>query len=279
MARGADARTRLIALAQAPDREVRLAEAVLWIAAEEYVDLDVPAWLDQLDTLAQVATGRMAGRMDVDAVAGTLSQVLAEEQGFRGNTHDYYDPRNSFLNDVLARRVGIPITLSVVYLDVAAAAGLTVHGLGLPGHFIVRIERGQARRLLDPFNGGATVSEADCEALMRRIYGPDIRLDPAHLRPLTNCEILVRMLVNLKGVYLRQQDWARALRAVERITALAPDVPGEIRDRGTLHARSGQIQAAIRDWESYLRAASTAPDADRVRQNLRALRQSLAVRN
>lgn len=273
-----DARSRLVALAGTVDAR-SLAEGALWIAAEAYPGLDVPHWLGRLERLGRRAAERVTPDMPVDAAASAVSRVLFEEMGFRGNTEDYYDPRNSFLNDVLNRQMGIPISLSVVYLAVAAHVGLNAAGVGLPGHFVVRAERGGRQQLLDPFHGGRLLDQAGCQALvapMRPGGGP---LDPRWLAPVTSRQILVRMLTNLKAVYAALGDWGRALGASERILLLVPESLEELRDRGMLHARLGQASAALRDWEAYLRRAPKAPDAAAVRDRLRALRQALASRN
>lgn len=238
-----DPRARFAALAHAPEGEIRLAEAALWIAADEYPGLDVAARLRRLDAVGRAVAPRIRPAMDADEAAAALGRFLFVEEGFRGNRDDYYDPRNSFLNDVLERRLGIPITLSVVLIEVAARAGVTVRGVGLPGHFVVRLERAGVERLLDPFNGGAPLTDIDCHALMRRVYGEDVRWDPAHLRSVTTREVVVRMLANLKGIYTKQGDWARALPIVERILAVQPDAVGELRDRGGIHARLGDTRA------------------------------------
>jgi regulator of sirC expression with transglutaminase-like and TPR domain len=270
---------RFAALARAPEGAVRLAEAALWVAATEYPDLDIAVWLRRLDAFGALAAHAISPAAGADETAETLRRLLFEQEGFRGNAEDYYDPRNSFLNDVLDRRRGIPITLSVLYIDVAAAAGVTVRGVGLPGHFVARLERHGAARLLDPFNGGAGLTEPDCQALVARVQGRSHPLDPAWLRPVGTREIVARMLGNLKAIYTSRGDWPRALRAVEALVALRPDALGEVRDRGAVHARLGDARAAIRDWEAYLVGAAGAPDAAEVRQSLRALRQSLAVLN
>ena len=270
---------RFRALARSPEGTVRLAEAALWIAALEYPGLDLPACLGELDRLGEAAARRIAPGDTADDAAATLAALLAGEAGFRGNADDYYDPRNSFLNDVLARRLGIPITLSVVYVDVGGRAGVDVRGVGLPGHFVVRLRRHRAARLLDPFNGGTVIGEADCHALVRRVHGPDARFDPAFLRDVGTVDVVARMLANLKGVYAGRADWTRALRTVECLVALRPEAPGEVRDRGVIRTKLGDVTGAVRDLESYLRAAPGAADADDVRQRLRALRQSLGVLN
>jgi regulator of sirC expression with transglutaminase-like and TPR domain len=272
-----DARARLVALAGRADAR-SLAEAALCIAADAYPGLDVASWLARLDALGRRAAVRVTPEQDVDAAASALAQFLFEEEGLRGNAEDYYDPRNSFLNEVLARRLGIPITLSVIFLAVAADTGLEARGVGLPGHFVVRAERGGRTRLLDPFHGGRLLDPADCAALVASAH-PGLRLDPRWLRPVGTREILVRMLANLKAVYTTRGDWARALGAVERILLLAPDSLPDLRDRGTLRAKLGSGAAAARDWEAYLHRAPDAPDAADVRGRLRALRQALAALN
>jgi regulator of sirC expression with transglutaminase-like and TPR domain len=217
--------------------------------------------------------------MDVDRAASAVARLLFEEEGFRGNAEDYYDPRNSLFDDVLDRRLGIPITLSVVYVAVAARAGLEAVGVGLPGHFVVRAERHGRHRLLDPFHGGALLDHAGCEALVARVRPGGGPLDPRWLAPVTTRQIFIRMLANLKAIYSSLGDWARALGAAERIVLLVPDALEELRDRGTLHARLGQSLAAVRDWETYLQRAPGAPDASEVKGRLRALRQALASSN
>jgi regulator of sirC expression with transglutaminase-like and TPR domain len=266
-------------LASAPEGTVRLAEAALWIAADEYPGLDVASWLERLDELGDRAARAVRPGMDVAAATDVLSALLFDEEGLRGNADDYYDPRNSFLNDVLARRLGIPITLSVVYIDVGARAGLTVRGIGLPGHFVVRAERQGDARLLDPFEGGRPLTPADCEALVQRVQADRTPFDPAWLLPVTTREVVTRMLGNLRGIYTTRGDWPRTLRTLDRMLAVAPEVPGLLRDRGTTHVRLGNGRAAVRDWEAYLTSSPTPADAERVRQELRALRQAMAVLN
>jgi regulator of sirC expression with transglutaminase-like and TPR domain len=273
-----DPRTRLVALAGKTDAR-SLAEGALWIAAEAHPGLDVPHWLGQLDGLGYRAAERVTSSMEVDEAAAAVARFLFEEEGFRGNVEDYYDPRNSFLDDVLERRLGIPITLSILYIVGAARAGLDAAGIGLPGHFIVRAARGGRHRFLDPFHGGPLLDRAGCEALVARVRPRGGSLDPRWLAPVTTRQIFVRMLHNLKAIYSALGDWTRALAASERVLLLVPDAVEELRDRGMLHARLGHGPAAVRDWEAYLQRASGAPDAARVRDRLRALQQALAASN
>ena len=272
-------RERLVARLQDLEGPGALAEAALLIAAEEYPALDVAAWLARLDALGARARERVPPRGDADQTAAALTRLLVEDYGLRGNDADYYDPRNSFLNEVLERRLGIPLTLSLVYMDVGARAGVAVRGVGLPGHFVVRLERGETVRLLDPFNGGRPLDEANCRRLVERLGGGRLRFQPAHLRAVSARAILIRMLANLKGVYTALGDWRRARGAVDRILLLAPEAVGELRDRGLLSARLGEPVAAIGDWEAYLRRVPDAKDAATVRRHLRALRQAQAALN
>ena len=273
-----NARSRLVALAGTVDAR-SLAEGALWIAAEAYPGLDVPHWLGRLEMLGRRAAERVTSDMPVNAAASAVSRLLFEEVGFRGNTGDYYDPRNSFLNDVLDRQLGIPISLSVVYLAVAGQVGLDAAGVGLPGHFVVQVERGGRQQLLDPFHGGRLLDQAECRALVAQVRPRGGPLEPRWLAPVTTRQIFVRMLTNLKAVYTTLGDWGRALAASERILLLVPDALDELRDRGALYARLGQASAAVHDWEAYLRRTPQAPDAAAVRARLRALRQALASRN
>jgi regulator of sirC expression with transglutaminase-like and TPR domain len=226
---GPEPRARLLALCRRPEAEIPLAEAALLIAAEEYAGLDVPAWLAHLDALGGRAAARIGATTDVETTAVVLNRLLFDEEGFRGNDRDYYDPRNSFLNEVLTRRLGIPITLSVVYLEVAARAGVRGSGIGFPGHFLVRLERHGDTRLLDPFHGGRRLGEADCQALLQRLHGDAAHLDPRHLQPVTAQQILVRMLGNLRGIYLARRDWGRTLAALERMLLVDPDARDALR--------------------------------------------------
>lgn len=255
-----------------------LAEGALLIAQTEYPDLDPGRYLARLDRMGEEARAGLGGG-DAATTLRRLNVYLFEEQGFRGNSEDYYDPRNSFLNDVLDRRTGIPITLSVVYMEVGRRLGLTIQGIGLPGHFIVEWRGDSERLLIDPFNSGAVLDARDCQALIVRATGRSIELRPEHFQPVGKRQILARMLLNLKGIWFSRQEWGKALPVVERLLLLAPGALGEVRDRGIVHARLGVWVAAVRDLEAYLRARPEAPDAETVRHHLRAVRQALASQN
>lgn len=265
------ARARFAAMLAAPEAELDLAAAALMIAAEEYPQLGTGPYLRRLDLLAERTRDRLADETAPLVVLQELSRVLFVEEGFRGNTEAYYDPRNSFLNDVLDRRAGIPITLSVVYLEVGWRLGLPLAGVNFPGHFLVRYTGEALTLLVDPFQNGEIRFADEAQELLDRVYGGAVQLQPEFLRPAGKRDILVRILANLKGIYLNTRDDARALAAIERILLVRPNAVEEVRDRGMIHARAGRVAEAAADLEHYLRAAPEAPDARRVRMLLEQL--------
>jgi regulator of sirC expression with transglutaminase-like and TPR domain len=213
---------RFAAVVQRDDADIRLDEAALLIGAWEHETFDLAPHLRALDELARRAGPAVADATSPDGAGRALATTLFQELGFRGNTEAYYDPRNSFLADVLDRRVGIPISLSVVYMEVARRLGLRVGGVAFPGHFLVRVDGGAAPLILDPFGGGVPLSEGDLESLLARSAGPQVRLADVSLAPATNRAILIRMLNNLAGIYGRDGDTARSLEVLERVAALDP---------------------------------------------------------
>jgi regulator of sirC expression with transglutaminase-like and TPR domain len=245
-------RRRLSAILSRDDAAVDLAEAALLIAHEEYPDLDVSGYLGRLDLMGAELRERLLEEPRPERAVMALNRYLFHEQGFRGNTSEYYDPRNSYLNDVLDRRVGIPITLSTVYIEVASRAGLEVEGVGLPGHFIVRVHTPVRGLLIDPFHCGAMLSERECQDRLDRIFAGKVKMEARHLARCGRKAMLERMLQNLKAIYVKQGDLARALRVVEQILKVDPDSPSEIRDRGTIYAALDCYALAAQDLEAYL---------------------------
>lgn len=248
-----------------PDGEIDLAAGALAIAAEEYPQLQEAPYLRRLDLLAERVWDRTGQETAPVLVLESLGHVLFRENEFRGNAEAYYDPRNSFLNDVLDRKLGIPITLGIVTLEVGWRVGLPLSGINFPGHFLVRYEGDVARLLLDPFDGGRIRWADEGQELLDRAYGGMVRMREEFLRPATRVDILARVLTNLKGIYLNARDDARALAAVDRILLLRPSAMVELRDRGLLLARIGRTGEAKADLERYLDYSPAAPDAERVR--------------
>jgi regulator of sirC expression with transglutaminase-like and TPR domain len=260
-----------------PEDEVDLARASLLVACDEYPELDLDPYLRRLDTMAQAVRGRLGASPEA-AVAG-LNRVLFEEEGFRGNTREYYDPRNSFLNDVLDRRTGIPITLSTVYIAVGRRAGVAVHGVGLPGHFVVRVSTSGGGALVDPFHGGTVLTPQDCQDRLDRIYGGRVRMAADMLAPCPPRAVLSRTLRNLKAIYLKADDHERALRTAELLVLLSPGAVEEIRDRGLVLAALECYALAAADLEVYVQAAPQAPETPELRARIAQLRHKAARLN
>jgi len=208
-----------------------------------------------------------------------LREYLFVEQGFAGNREDYYDPRNSFLNDVLDRRQGIPITLSLVLVEVGKRLGLAVEGIGLPGHFIAGARFGDSQILLDPFNAGALLTPETCEALVGRVLGRKVALKPENFAAVNRRQFLARMLANLKGIYWQREAWDRVVGVIDRLLVLDPKAAGEWRDRGVAWTKLGEIRRGLVDWERYLTEFPNAADHDAVKGHLRKARQKLAQLN
>ena len=268
-----EARDRFAALVAPSVPRIPLAEAALWIAKAEYEELDVEAYLDQLDELGEAARQRVAHQPFGEAIA-RYHDFLFRENRFAGNTDRYEDPRNSFLSDVLDRRLGIPITLSLVYTEVAARSGLPVVGVGFPGHFLVKW-LAPREVLVDPF-ARRTTSREECLQRLQAAYGPAAVLEESLLAPATPREVLARMLRNLKYHYLGCGDLERALSAVDRIVLVTPDDAAERRDRGVLYYRLECFAAALADFERYLELAPGDAMAAEVRARLPGLRREAA---
>lgn len=257
-------RSKFAAMVARPEPEVDLAAAALLIAAEEYPQLTPEPYLRRLDELAERVRDRQWDSMAPVVMLQDLGRVLFEEEGFRGNAEAYYDPRNSFLNDVLDRRLGIPITLSVVYLEVGWRLGLPLHGVNFPGHFLVRYDGEALKLLVDPFQGGTIRFEDEAQELLDLVYGGAVRMQPGFLRPAGRKDILVRMLENLKGMYLNNRNDERALAALERILLILPDSADHVRDRGMVLTRLGRDSDAADALRHYLQLLPDAPDRVRI---------------
>lgn len=214
-----------------------LDHAALLIGAWDHRDRDIESYRDQLDEIARYAAPGVAHAPNGIGRARAISDCLFERLGFSGNVRDYYDPRNSFLSDVLDRRVGIPISLSVLYLEVARRLGVLAQGVNFPGHFLVRVATEDAWLFLDPFSSGRALSPADLEELLRKTTTPDAVLEPSVIAAATKRQIVSRMLVNLAGIYGRNGDLPRSLDVLERLAVLEPSNPRIARDLAQLRER------------------------------------------
>lgn len=261
-------------LACAPSEQLDLGRAALALAAVFRPSLDTTAYLEELDLMA----GALADRVDLDGAPVELvrgiNRYLFGELGFRGNADAYYDERNSFLSDVLDRRLGIPITLSLVYIELGRRIGLALDGIGYPGHFLVRLTAAQGEALyVDPFHGGRVLPR---EALERGLASlPDAGPPRAYLlSAITKRQFLARMLHNLKALYMSSRRHAAAYNAVELLVRLSPWDLDERRDRGLLSAALHNYAGAISDLQSYLEYRPEATDAAAVRQRLDLVRRA-----
>ncbi len=259
------ARRLLAEMVSRKDEEIELARASLIFAKEEYSDLDVEKYLTKLELMSEEIKRRIRHNSDPYFLISEINRYLFNEEGFRGNEDDYYDPRNSFLNDVLDRKTGIPITLSLLYMEIANRLGLTLLGVGFPGHFIVKYSGIEGEILVDPFNKGRILSNKDCKEILDRIYGGRMQFHSEFLQPVTKKEILSRMLHNLKGIYLNSTNYLKALSIVDMILLIDPEAMDELRDRGLLYYNLECFTQALSDLEAYLRHATKAEDAELIR--------------
>jgi regulator of sirC expression with transglutaminase-like and TPR domain len=269
-------------LAALPDECIDVATGAALIARDAYATLDVDRLVERLDDLAAPLAARNLALVPPREQAAAISLHLYEQLGFRGNEQEYYDPKNSLLPDVLDRRLGIPITLAVVYCEVARRAGVRARGVSFPGHFLVRVDpvgTDDAPIAVDPFFGGRHLDDAGLQTLLKRAsLSHEISL-AEHLAPASVRTILVRMLINLKWIYATRGDFARALLALDRIISLTPDSVPALRERGLLAARLGAVEAARADLSRLLELVPQVPDASSIRQRLEELRTKASVLN
>ncbi len=262
------------------DERIELARAALTIARSEYPDLDIAHYLSLIDKLASRVRARIPEPGDSSQTVAALNQVLFGEEKFRGNRDDYYDPRNSFLNDVLERKLGIPITLSLLYMEVGRRLGFPLFGVGMPGHFLVKHYDVEGREvIIDPYNGGRVLTPADCRRRMDEIYSGQVPFRGDFLMPVTRRQMLTRMLNNLKGVYLAARNFRKALPLVDMILAIYPRSPEDVKQRAMLRHGLGDLRGAIDDFEDYLKMSPDASDADEIRATALSLRRTLAMMN
>lgn len=251
-----------------PDDKINLAKAALFIAQTEYPNLDIEGYLTTLAEMANRLRDRLPESRYPLKIVQTINSYLYEELGFSGNKNDYYNPRNSFLNDVIERRTGIPITLSLLYLEIAKHLDFPMVGIGMPGHFLIRPQFEDVGIFVDAFNQGEILFPQDCEDLLSHIYQRPVTIREEFLQPIDKPSFLARMLNNLKGIYLNQSQFEQALEIVEWLLLLFPDAPHERRDRGLISYQLGQFKQAIPDLRFYLNTLPQSPDAATLQQLL-----------
>jgi regulator of sirC expression with transglutaminase-like and TPR domain len=261
------------------DARPDLTRIALEIARDAYPDLEPGPYLERIEALAARVRDRAPAAAKARQVLGQINWVLFVEEGFQGNTEDYYDPKNSYLNQVIERKTGIPISLSVLYRAVAHRLGLEMEGINLPAHFMLRVGRGDETIFVDPFHAGALLDRQGCERRVAELVGRPVVLSDLELAPCGLDLVVTRMLRNLKAIYLRGHDFSTALPVQRRLAALNPDDPLEQRDLGMLCLQLDRPADAIAPLQSLLDARPEPEDADAIRALLRAARREVATWN
>jgi regulator of sirC expression with transglutaminase-like and TPR domain len=253
------------------DEEIDLAEAALLIAAGEYRDLDIAGYLARLDELGATLKRRLRPDISHADRIIALNRFLFEEHGFTGDAANYYDARNSFLNEVLDRKRGIPITLALVYMEIGRRIGLSLRGISFPAHFLVKCALREGTVVLDPYARGASLSFDELRQRVKALRNgvePTKSMVTGMLTAASNKEILARILRNLKGIYSHHNEWMKALMASDRIINVIPEAAEEYRDRGMIYLNLECFRAALFDFQSYLKMLPVARDADTVRRKV-----------
>lgn len=253
-------REELALLLREKESTIDLARAALILAQDEYPALNPKPYLDQITSFATRVTERIAVGRDPIATVAALNGVLFEEEDFKGNSEEYYDPRNSFLNEVLDRRLGIPISLSLLYLEVARRADIPMVGIGLPGHFIVGLLSPGRTLYVDPFHQGQMMTVKECSDRVAKIFDGQMPFTPDHLDPVDARGILFRLLTNLKNIYMESHSFAKGHAVIDKMVLLAPHEWTLVRDRGLVRYHMKHYQPALADLELYLQNAPEAPD-------------------
>jgi len=262
------------------DQTIDLGTSSLTLARVEYPELDAQLYLQRLNSLADRVRRGLRPNSGARETIARLNRVLFDEEGLRGNRDDYYDPRNSFLNDVLDRKLGIPITLSVVYMEVARRIGFPLAGAGMPGHFLLKHYDVLAGDIIvDAFNLGRILSVGDCQSQLNEIYGGEVEFKPEFLRPVTHREILTRMLNNLRQIYLTQCNLSKGLQVLDLLLAIPPGSPEMLRERALVRLQLDQYVGAAQDLATYLKLSPDAPDTEDVGETLNMVRQLIARLN
>lgn len=269
------ARQRFFQEIQQPEEQIDLAKAALYIAQEEYPEIEPEEYLNALDTMASEILERLPQERYPLRVIQTINHYLYEDLGFRGNQNNYYDAKNSYFNEVINRRTGIPITLSLVYLELCKRIDFPMVGIGMPGHFLIRPEFEDAKIYVDAFNQGEILFPEDCSTRLTQIYQQPIEMQPEFLAAVNPRQFLGRMLMNLKVIYLNEGKIEQALGVIERILLLFPDSVNEKRDRGILYYHQQQWREAQQDLENYLEILPMAQDAGIIRQILDQMSQNM----
>jgi regulator of sirC expression with transglutaminase-like and TPR domain len=260
------------------DDEIDLVRASLVIARTEYPGLDIERYASRVEELARRVCN-VTPDLHPQRTLTAVNNVLFEEVKLRGNREDYYDPRNSFLNDVFDRGLGIPITLSIVYMEVARRVGIALSGVGMPGHFLLKHFSDGREVLIDCFNRGEVLTRQDCQGRLDEIYSGEMRLRPEFLHPISRRQILTRMLNNLKTVYLSTRNFRKALAIADLVLVIYPKSAEDVKQRALLRYSMNLHRLAAEDLDEYLKISPQASDAEDIKQMSLSIRRMLALMN
>jgi regulator of sirC expression with transglutaminase-like and TPR domain len=266
------ARKRFREIAVLPDGALDLVEASLVIALEDEPRLDIERYLQQVGEWSTALRERLEGSRDIVRTIESINRLLFEEEGFHGEDEDYYDPRSALLSQTLDKHAGLPISLSILYIEICRRVGMEASGVSLPGRFLVKFSGEFGQIVVDPFDGGRVLSTVELQKLLDEIYGGGVRLREHHLRSFRSKEILARELAHLKAAYLARHDLPRAAASIDRLLILDANDPFEVHDRASLAVQMHEYRAAIECFERYLALMPHADDFTRVREQIAWLR-------
>lgn len=246
---------RFKTLLNQPDKDISLAKAALMIARLEYPELDIDDYLLKIQNIAEEIHNRLPATANAAEILKQLNHVLFIEKGYEGNSSSYYDPRNSFLNDVIERKLGIPISLSILYIEIGNALGLPLSGIAFPGHFLVKLEISDGAIVLDPYFGGISLNEEDIEERLREYYGSKLNKSRAQgvLASSTNKEITLRIMRNLRNLYLQEENWTKALPLADIMVEMDDDKADALKARAAIYDQQECHIPALADYSAYLK--------------------------
>jgi len=253
-----------------PDNDISLAKAALMIARLEYPELNIDEYLLKIQTMAKEINNRLPVSANVADILKQLNHVLFIEKGFEGNSNAYYDPRNSFLNDVIERKLGIPISLSILYIELGHALGLPLSGVSFPGHFLVKLEISDGAIVLDPYFGGISLNEEDIEERLREYYGTKLDKSRTHgiLASSSNKEIILRVMRNLRNLYMQEENWGKALPLADIMVEMDADLPDALKARAAIYDQQECHITALADYSAYLKLSPDTPGNQFIRARI-----------
>lgn len=266
------ARRRFVEMAAMPDAALDLVEASLVIDVEDNPTIEISHYLGQVHGWSEAVQQRLAGSRDVERIVDAVNRLLFDEEGFHGENDDYYDPRSALLSETLDRHAGLPMTLSILYIEMSRRAGVEVSGVALPGRFLVKFSGAFGHVVVDPFDGGRVLSTIELQQLLDDVYGGGVRLREHHLRSFTAKEILARELAQLKSAYMARRDLPHAAASIDRLLILDRNDAYELRDRAAVAMQMHAYRTAIECFERYVALMPHADDGARVREQIAWLR-------